>query len=641
MKKYLAEAQWIWCNNAPENDEYGEFVDSFFYQSGKAILQISADSNYAAYINGQLAACGQYADFPYDKVYDEVDVTKFCHKGENRLAVIVWYYGADFTSVYYPGNAGLLYALVNDETTLCQSGSHTLARMSKAYMNHRCCIMSGQLGYGYGYDATKEDHWITGELNDFAPATLVAQDLPLRIRPCDKLVLLPEVEGVFCKQLSTNEWLYDLGKEQVGLLSFAIHSPCEQNITVAFGEHIADGHVRQQIGNRNFCMEYLATAGENVFFNPFRRFGCRYLQVRSEFPIEIHKMAIVPTMYLVGEKKRPALTELQNRIYDICEETLHLCMHEHYEDCPWREQAMYAMDSRNQMLCGYYAFGEYGFPRANLELISKDNRADGLLSICYPMKANLVIPSFSLHYITACREYLEHSGDKEFLQEIYPKLQSVVESFANRIENDLFISFVGEGYWNFYEWTDALVNWGAPISDRDLLANALLSMALQNMAVIAEALAVENDYSAQAAKLNAQIWQTFWNEEKGVFYNYADHHSYSQLGNSLAVLCGAISDDKAVLLCEKILNDPDMTSVSLSMRCFLSDALLKVNKKKYTPIILEQIEKLYVPMLEFGSTTVWETEIGESDFENAASLCHGWSAMPIYYYHTLLSDEQA
>ena len=40
-------------------------------------------------------------------------------------------------------------------------------------------------------------------------------------------------------------------------------------------------------------------------------------------------------------------------------------------------------------------------------------------------------------------------------------------------------------------------------------------------------------------------------------------------------------------------------------------------------------------MLKAGSTTVWETELGEEDFSGAGSLCHGWSAMPIYYYHTL------
>ena len=364
MEKFLANAQWIWCNHAPQNDEYGEFIDHFTYRSGKAILQISADSNYAVYINGRLAAWGQYADFPYDKVYDQVDVTGFCREGENRLAVCVWYYGLDSTSVYYPGNAGLLYALANDDCVLCQSGEHTLARMSKTYKNHRCCLMSGQLGYGYAYDATKQDNWLTGRLLDFMAATIVDQKLPLRIRPCKKLELFPEVLGTFCKQLSETEMLYDLGKEEVGFLSFVLHSSREQNITVAFGEHIADGQVRQILGGRNFCMEYRAVVGENVFFNPFRRFGCRYLQVRSEYPLEISKLAIAPTMYVVKEKERPVLTEMQNRIYDICVETLRLCMHEHYEDCPWREQAMYAMDSRNQLLCGYYAFGEYEFPRA-------------------------------------------------------------------------------------------------------------------------------------------------------------------------------------------------------------------------------------------------------------------------------------
>jgi hypothetical protein len=45
-------------------------------------------------------------------------------------------------------------------------------------------------------------------------------------------------------------------------------------------------------------------------------------------------------------------------------------------------------------------------------------------------------------------------------------------------------------------------------------------------------------------------------------------------------------------------------------------------------------------MVESGSTTVWETEIGASDFHGAGSLCHGWSAMPIYYYHKLLNKKK-
>ena len=38
-------------------------------------------------------------------------------------------------------------------------------------------------------------------------------------------------------------------------------------------------------------------------------------------------------------------------------------------------------------------------------------------------------------------------------------------------------------------------------------------------------------------------------------------------------------------------------------------------------------------MLDEGATSAWETKIGASDFSNAGSLCHGWSAVPVYYYN--------
>ena len=71
------------------------------------------------------------------------------------------------------------------------------------------------------------------------------------------------------------------------------------------------------------------------------------------------------------------------------------------------------------------------------------------------------------------------------------------------------------------------------------------------------------------------------------------------------------------------------------MKCFFYDALLMTDFEKYRTYILSDIEKYYRPMLEYGVGTVWETEKGEVDFNRAGSLCHGWSAIPIYYYHVL------
>jgi len=52
-------------------------------------------------------------------------------------------------------------------------------------------------------------------------------------------------------------------------------------------------------------------------------------------------------------------------------------------------------------------------------------------------------------------------------------------------------------------------------------------------------------------------------------------------------------------------------------------------------MILSELDTTYKYMLDRGATTFWETIKGADDFGGAGSLCHGWSALPIYYYEIL------
>ena len=62
--KNFENAKWIWATDKPECDEHAEFYEEIdFYGKGASIF-ISADSNYAVYVNGYLAAFGQYSDYP-------------------------------------------------------------------------------------------------------------------------------------------------------------------------------------------------------------------------------------------------------------------------------------------------------------------------------------------------------------------------------------------------------------------------------------------------------------------------------------------------------------------------------------------------------------------------------------------------
>lgn len=631
-------SKWIWVNNSPIADSYGEFFDTFTYDGGAVTLRISADADYTLYVNGELAAFGQYPDFPHYKVFDKVDVTAFCKAGENTVAIRVWYYG-DFgteTLTNFPGKAGVRYELAAEDTLLAFSDKNTASRLSKAYVNGYKKSITAQLGLSYCYDASKEDNWINGKGEDFTDSVELPLDIPLYPRPIKKLTVGDRVPSV-CVKSNSGYVLYDLGREEVGYLTFKVQSETPQKLKVCYGEHITDGCVRSEINGRDFSFEIIVPVGTTAFTNYFRRLGLRYLEIHSASDIEIEYLSVLPCTYPLQKMNTVFESPLRQQIYDVSVRTLELCMHDHYEDCPWREQGLYTMDSRNQMLCGYYAFREYAFARASLLLISKDDREDGLLSICAPSNMNLTIPSFSLHYFTAVYEYLQYSGDMTLLDEIFPKLTSIMDVFLSRMQDGLVPAFEEWYHWNFYEWSDGLSGdrgtGGKIVWDAAL--NMLLSLALQNFQKICNMAGISANYAAVAETVNEKINERFCDPACGLYINTVGSDARSELVNALAVLCGAATGDRAEMICETLAGTHNLTPASLSMVCFKYDALLAVDKKRYAPYVLKNIEGKYKKMLDAGATSFWETELGEADFSNAGSLCHGWSAIPVYYFQLL------
>lgn len=634
-------SKWIWKEGYDGPDTYCDFYDEFEYSEGKATIRISADSNYELYINGVFVESGQYADYPHYKIYDEFELTKYCKKGLNRVAITVWYHGEpSFT--YYPGSAALRYEIATEKSMLCFSNEDTLCRESREFENHRCKKITGQIGYGFHYDITGYDGWRDGNLVGFEHAKTVEQELPLFPRPVKKLEIKDVAPSTTIKAENGTHFLIDLEREEVGYLTFKLRSDKRQKILFAYGEHIMDGGVRRTMGNRDFSVEVTVGEGINCYTNHFRRLGLRYLEVFAEYPIEPEYISVKPVCYPLKKVGILPKDELDRRIYEVCVRTLELCMHEHYEDCPWREQALYCLDSRNQMLCGYYCFEEYDFARASLKLMSMDRRYDGLLSICFPSGRSseysngLAIPSFSLHYFTQVWEYIKYSRDVSLAKEIYPKLKSVMSAFTSRIEDGCVKSFSGVDRWNFYEWRKGLE--GHLSSDDpetyEAALNCFLVIALENMKKIADSIGIEENVNSLVRKLRAGIRERFFDKESGLFYNLENKERLSVLVNSLAILAGACSEEEAVKIAEIIVaKDSPLVPVTLSMLCFKYDALLKVSKEKYKEYVLDEIREKYKRMLDDGATSFWEVETAKTT--PAGSLCHGWSALPIYYYEIL------
>ena len=80
------------------------------------------------------------------------------------------------------------------------------------------------------------------------------------------------------------------------------------------------------------------------------------------------------------------------------------------------------------------------------------------------------------------------------------------------------------------------------------------------------------------------------------------------------------------------LTDETLIPVTLSYSIFQFDALMK-RPEKYARWVFSRVARDWGKMLYAGATTFWETILGGDDFEDAGSLCHGWSAVPLYLYY--------
>ena len=175
-------------------------------------------------------------------------------------------------------------------------------------------------------------------------------------------------------------------------------------------------------------------------------------------PINIRYIGVRSVDYPINIKPNFLKDETRRKIYDTSLRTLRACMHEHFEDCPWREQALYTLDARNEMLAAYCAFDDFKFIRSNLSLISHGVREDGLLCICYPSGMDFPIPFFSLAYAIQLAEYVDRSGDVSILNETFDAVSRVMNTFISRIDENGLIDAFPFPYWNFYEWTDGSVD---------------------------------------------------------------------------------------------------------------------------------------------------------------------------------------
>lgn len=674
-------AKKIWSASVAGVNVFADFKASF-PRADK--IKIACDGNYALYINGKFAATGQYPGYEDYHFFDEIGISALADRDVNELKLIAHHPGCDF-STYRNQPAFVIFEVTRGDEIVCASGIDTLSAADPNLIpGEQVGRVSWQLGFTYDFDSTKGEP-------DWESSVEVGGEYGFLPRPVEKLKIsepidaelihkgvfydrrkegtsaermqsaaivseyicgghkLPDESGFVLENEKTPTALQkpdgilalvDLGAENTGILSLDIEVPDDCDIFIGWGEHLTDLRVRASIGGRNFASHYRAKAGRNRFEYPLLRLGLRYLQLHIYADsCKLFYAGIRETRYpLPAPTPCPVDDRLHRMIYDTCVRTLDLCMHEHYEDCPWREQSLYTMDSRNQMLIGYRVFGETRFAAASLRLIAHSLRDDGMLELCSPARVSITIPYFSTTFIVQLWEYLEYSRDESTARELLPVAKKIAESFEKRLENGLLRCFADGKYWNFYEWQEGLEESRRnKFGDSDELSidaplTAFVSMGFDSLSKLCDALGEDGSHwKALSGEMN-RACEAFWDEEKGCYASYIKggklwHHC--ELTNSLMVCAGAVPAERLGKVLDA-LKSGRLIEVTLSHSIYRYDALMK--DESNLGFIMDEIAEKWGHMLRHNATTFWETIEGETSFGNAGSLCHGWSAIPAYVY---------
>ena len=660
------DVKWIW-NGGKESENLYVVARTKFEcpAETEAELLVSADSDFAAFLNGTFLGRGQFSDFPNAKTFTRIPVKTSA--GENRLEIRAYYCGENFLN-HLKGTPRLWAEVRSGDAVLAASSRSWEIAEDPGFRSGPIEKLNPMLGYTWEYDARKKDLL-------FSPAVELAfEDVPTE-RPVPMILpgeaiaertvwhgyfkrrepdafpgaamgtdmvtpIIGPFDGTF-RELppDSDGWvlIVDLGRESAGLLHFEVEAAAGTVLDIAHGEHLELGRVLTMSNSRerSYGDRYICGAGNNVFTFCFRRYGARYLEMHISNvsgPVRVKSFTLLPT-----DLKLPVPAEFhsEDRLLETTHRigirTLELCMHEHYEDCPWREQSLYGYDSRNQMLFGYYAYGNYDFAAASLKLLGDSMQDNGFLNLTAPGDLKLFIPIFTFAWLAALREHELYSGSRApYLYSREKILAAVPQFMARKTPEGLFLpppDPPGRKTWNFCEWVDGLEGHESGEND-DHVPTAFYNLYLTEALRAVGELEQDAGLLRTAAELGKRTEAFFWRESEGCYCtrpHLEQCHSHIQY---LFLALGLVPEERRQRVIAAA-ESPRLIGPTYSSYIYMIRAMAACGK---IAELDERLRRDFDMMALSGATSFWEVSGGATGFSSyGGSLCHAWSCAGIYF----------
>lgn len=390
--------------------------------------------------------------------------------------------------------------------------------------------------------------------------------------------------------------------------------------------------------------EVISSGALNQHFTTLSWRTYRYVKMHVETkdePLTIHDIygTFVGYPFQLRSNIDTDNTEI-NRMMEIGWRTARLCAIETYFDCPTYEQLMYLGDTRIQALITLFNTGDERMVKNYLTQSDQSRTAEGITAARTPVGASRqVITPYALCYIYAIHDYLRYGSDEEFVENLLPGAEQILNYFHRYQQADGRICKLPG--WNFSDWvyTDG---WNYGVAERgadgcSILMDLQLLYGYQLMSELENHFG--NNYMAQkylqrAEQLKIAIQQAYWDSSRGLYADRVEKDHFSQHANSLAILCGMTDEQTSGSIAEKLLHDTSLAPCSVYYKFYLHQALIKAGLGNDYMNWLD----IWRENMAQGLTTWAET----SDIEGTRSDCHAWGASPnIEFFRTLLGIDSS
>lgn len=316
--------------------------------------------------------------------------------------------------------------------------------------------------------------------------------------------------------------------------------------------------------------------------------------------------------------------ELVNRIWSVAEHTFQLCSGIFFIDGVKRDKWLWSGDAYQSLFVNQYLFADADISKRTLLALRGND----------PVVTHInTIVDYSLFWILGVKAHFDAFADTPFVRQIYPKMCSLMEFCGKQEdENGFLIGRMND--WIFIDWADF---------DRQgaLCAEQMLYLAsFQAMSEMAAVLKEDGSlFQKRGEQLKQKIQEFYWDETKGAFIDsfVSGKKHVTRHASIFAILYNIATERQKQLIIQNVLFNPRIPAITTPYFKFYElDALCRSGYRKE---VLHQIKDYWGGMLKRGAVTFWEAYDPEEPKEVqydmygdkfGKSLCHAWSASPIY-----------